>query len=179
LLPSEQAMTDSRPLFGTPFLSDVMDFERAGNSVLLDRLPLRRHGHDIDRTQYATRRKISAHSPRLRRHLRLSRHRNYNRHHRKTRVSVSLLSVLHAPERTRLSLRMSDESQRLWLQVCLLPTNRVRIVAERDRDRRARLKSSVFTLSASLWNNCSGVITGVLSPPQPISLPESLLASIC
>ncbi len=94
-------MTDSRPLFGTPFLSDVMDFERAGNSVLLDRLPLRRHGHDIDRTQYATRRKISAHSPRLRRHLRLSRHRNYNRHHRETRVSVGFAVSVHLNELDR------------------------------------------------------------------------------
>jgi len=41
------------------------------------------------------------------------------------------------------------------LKGCLLPTNRVRILAERDRQ--ARLKSSVSTVSASLWNNCSGV----------------------
>jgi hypothetical protein len=66
-----------RPLFGTPSLLDVMDFERAGNSVLLNRLPLRRHGHDIDRTQYATRQEIYALRPRLRRHLRLSRHRHH------------------------------------------------------------------------------------------------------
>gem|GEM_PF-6895880 len=47
-------------------------------------------------------------------------------------------------------------SLRSFLEDCLLPTNRVRIVAERG-DRRARLKSSVSTVSASLWNNCSGV----------------------
>jgi hypothetical protein len=85
-----------RPVFSTAFLSDMRDFERAGNPVLLNRLLLRRH--DIDRTQHATRQEIYAHSPRLRRHLRLSRHRHHNRHHRKTRVSVSLLSVLRVPE---------------------------------------------------------------------------------
>ncbi len=104
-----------RPVFSTAFLSDMRDFERAGNPVLLNRLLLRRH--DIDRTQHATRQEIYAHSPRLRRHLRLSRHRHHNRHHRKTRVSVSLLSVLRAPERTRPSLQISDESGRLWAQV--------------------------------------------------------------
>jgi hypothetical protein len=46
-------------------------------------------------------------------------------------------------------------SLRSFLEDCLLPTNRVRISAEWDR--RARLKSSVSTVSASLWNNCSGV----------------------
>jgi hypothetical protein len=60
-----------RPLFGTPFLLDVMDFERAGNSVFRNLLSLRRHGHDIDRTQYATRREIYAPGRCLNRHLRL------------------------------------------------------------------------------------------------------------
>jgi len=41
------------------------------------------------------------------------------------------------------------------LKTCLLPTTRVRILAERDR--RARLRSSVSTASISLWNNCSEV----------------------
>jgi hypothetical protein len=100
-------------------LSDMRDFERAGNSVLLNRLPLRRHGHDIDRTQCATRQEIYAPRTCLRRHLCLSRHRNHvTIEITERRVSVSvLMSVLRAPERTRLSLRISDESQRLWLQV--------------------------------------------------------------
>ncbi len=46
-------------------------------------------------------------------------------------------------------------NSRPCVHICLLPTNRVRILAERDR--RARLKSSVSTVSGSLWNNCSGV----------------------
>ena len=41
------------------------------------------------------------------------------------------------------------------LKGCLLPTNRVRIVAEQDR--RARLKSSASIVSTPLWTNCSGV----------------------
>ena len=46
-------------------------------------------------------------------------------------------------------------SLRSFLEDCLLPTNRVSILAERDR--RAQLKFSVSTVSTPLWNNCSGV----------------------
>jgi len=38
-------------------------------------------------------------------------------------------------------------SLRSFLEDCLLPTNRVSVLAERDRDRRARLKFSVSTVS--------------------------------
>ena len=50
------------------------------------------------------------------------------------------------------------------LKGCLLPTNRVSILAERDR--RARLKSSASIFSTPLWNNYTGIDYRRSIPPH-------------